>query len=119
MVRRLLWRALASIAVALGTLGIILPGLPTVPFLLLAAWAGSHGWPELEQRLLDHPRYGPSIRHWREKRAIPRKAKWMATLLMTASIVTIFLTPVPQIMRWVLPPFLGLVALWLWTRPEI
>ena len=41
----LLWRVLALVCVALALVGVVLPGLPTVPFLLVAAWAGSRGWP--------------------------------------------------------------------------
>lgn len=118
MFRRTLWRMLASMALALGTLGVIVPGLPTVPFLIVAAWAGSHGWPELEQWLLEHPRYGPTIRNWREKRAVPRRAKWVATALIASSIVMLFIAPVPQLMHWILPPFLVCVTLWLWSRPD-
>ena len=69
----LLWRTLAAVCVALGLLGVVLPGLPTVPFLLLAAWAGGHGWPALEVWLLQHPRYGPGLRQWRERGAVPRQ----------------------------------------------
>ena len=43
-------------------IGAVLPGLPTVPFLLVAAWAGGKGWPALEVKLLNHPRYGPTLR---------------------------------------------------------
>ena len=48
MVRILWWRSVAVLSVALGMIGVIIPGLPTVPFLLVAAWAGTRGWPELE-----------------------------------------------------------------------
>jgi uncharacterized protein len=61
----LAWRALAVVCVALGLVGMFLPVLPTVPFLLVAAWAAGKGWPRLETWLLDHPRFGPTIRRWR------------------------------------------------------
>lgn len=100
----LLWRTLAVVSVALGMLGIALPGLPTVPFLILAAWSASRGWPALEQYLLDHPRHGDTIRRWREQGAVPRKAKVAATLMMLASTLSIFLLPTPVLLRWLLPP---------------
>ncbi|QJD58279.1 DUF454 domain-containing protein [Pseudomonas sp. gcc21] len=118
MFRQVLWRTLASISLGLGALGIVLPGLPTTPFLLVAAWAGARGWPALEARLLAHERYGPVIRDWRNDRAVPRKAKWMASLLMLSSVVMIWLLPAPDLVRWLLPAFLLCVAIWLWTRPE-
>ena len=43
MVRILWWRSVAVLSVALGMIGVIIPGLPTVPFLLVAAWAGTRG----------------------------------------------------------------------------
>lgn len=118
MLLRVLWRTLAAAAVGLGTLGVVVPGLPTVPFLLVAAWAGGRGWPELEQRLLDHPVHGPTIRSWRESRAVPRRAKWLASALIASSIVMIVLVPTPELMNWVLPPFLVGVSVWLWSRPD-
>lgn len=116
--RRMLWRLLAGTALGLGALGVALPGLPTVPFLILAAWAGGRGWPELEQRLLEHPHYGPSIQAWRSNRAIPRKAKWLATVFIGISLSVLFLVPAPALLRWLLLPFLAVVLLWLWYRPE-
>lgn len=115
---RLLWRLLAVVALKLALLGIPLPGLPTVPFVLLAAWAAGKGWPELEQWLLHHPRYGGSIRAWRQHGAVSRRAKWLASVMMAASIGLTLLSPAPMVMKVILPLFLTAVAIWLWSRPE-
>lgn len=116
--RTLLWRALALLSVALGLIGIVLPGLPTVPFLLLAAWAGGKGWPALEAWLLNHPRHGPAIRRWRVRGAVPRRAKWAATGMMGLSATALAVSPAPLAVKLAVPAFMAAVALWLWTRPE-
>ncbi|WP_343626848.1 YbaN family protein [Roseateles puraquae] len=116
--RTLLWRALALLSVALGLIGIVLPGLPTVPLLLLAAWAGGKGWPALEAWLLNHPRHGPAIRRWRERGAVPRRAKWAATGMMGLSATALAVSPAPLAVKLAVPAFMAAVALWLWTRPE-
>jgi uncharacterized membrane protein YbaN (DUF454 family) len=118
MIRQLLWRSLASLFLGLGALGVILPGLPTTPFLLVAAWAGSRGWPALEARLLKHPRYGAMIQDWRDRRALPRRAKWLASTLMLTSATLLWLSPAALVIRLTLTVMLGCVAAWLWTRPD-
>lgn len=115
---RLAWRLLAVVLVALGLVGVVVPGLPTVPFLLAAAWAAGHGWPALEQWLLNHPRYGTTIRQWRSHGAIPRRAKWAASTMMTLSAAILWLTPAPLAVRIAVPLVMGLVAWWMWRRPE-
>jgi len=80
------WLAGGLLAIGLGILGIALPLLPTVPFFLLAAFCFARSHPVWEQRLLDHPRYGPPLRQWRTRRAISRKAKLAALTAMGASI---------------------------------
>jgi uncharacterized protein len=96
----------------------VLPVLPTVPFLLLSAWAAGRGWPSLEARLLAHPTYGPPIRQWRERGAVPRRAKWLATVMMLGSATVLWWSPIPPWVRAVVYLLLVSVALWLWRRPE-
>lgn len=117
-VSQLLWRALAIACLVLAAFGVVLPVLPTVPFLLVAAWAGGRGWPRLETWLMAHPRYGASIRLWRERGAVPRRAKWAATLMMTASGVLLWLSPAAFWVRVAAPAVMACVAAWLWLRPE-
>lgn len=113
-----LWRALALACVALGVIGMVLPVLPTVPFLIVAAWAGSRGWPQLETWLLEHPRHGPAIRRWRDHGAVPRRAKWFATTMMVLSAATLALSPVALWVKLAVPAMMAVVAVWLWRRPE-
>ncbi|MCC6249012.1 MAG: YbaN family protein [Rubrivivax sp.] len=114
-----LWRTLALAMVVLGFVGIFLPGLPTVPFLLVAAWAGGRGWPQLERWLLNHPEHGPAIQRWRDHRAVPRRAKWMSLLMMIFSTVVIAFTAAPLAVKIGVPSVMSVVAVWLWRRPEV
>ena len=89
---RLLYRVLGYIAVALGAIGAFLPIMPTVPFLLLAVYFFARSSPELEQKILDHPHWGPQVKDWRERRAISRSSKTMAIGAMTVGAVVTWYT---------------------------
>lgn len=115
----LLWRSLALGCLALGVLGAFLPVLPTTPFLLVAAWAAGRGWPQFEAWLLAHRRFGPPIRRWRDHRAVPRSAKWGASLTMLASAALLAASHAPLGAKLAVPAFMAAVAWWLWRRPEI
>lgn len=116
--KMLLWRALALIGIALGVIGLLLPVMPTVPFLLVAAWAASKGWPELEARMLAHPIYGRHIQDWRANGAVPRKVKWLASFMMSCSATMLWFVPIPAPLRWGIYAFFIAVGTWLWFRPE-
>jgi uncharacterized membrane protein YbaN (DUF454 family) len=72
--------------VALGVLGILLPLLPTTPFLLLAAGCFVRSSPRLYAWLLNHKWFGSYIRHYREHKAIPLRAKVVVLALLWGSI---------------------------------
>ncbi|MBD3785605.1 MAG: YbaN family protein [Sphingomonadales bacterium] len=69
---------LGLVFTALGFVGVFLPVLPTVPFLILAAACFARSSQRLETWLLEHRHFGPLLRDWRARGAIPRRAKWMA-----------------------------------------
>ena len=90
--RRVIYRLLGMGALGLGAVGAVLPIMPTVPFLLVAVYFFARSSPELEQKILDHPHFGPQVLDWRERRAISRKAKTLAILAMAAGAVFTWVT---------------------------
>jgi uncharacterized membrane protein YbaN (DUF454 family) len=116
-VKRSLYLGAGLSSLALGLVGAVLPIMPTVPFLLLAAFCFARSNPVWEQKLLDHPTYGPSLRQWRDRRAIARPAKIGAIGAMSVgALVTWFTLGWP----WVLVSLTVLVLAggWIWTRNE-
>ena len=83
---RWLWWLLAYASLGLGLVGIVVPGLPTVPFVLLAAFAAARGSQRLREWLLAHRHFGPVIREWEEYRSMPLRTKKFAVGLMSLSI---------------------------------
>ena len=114
----LFWRSLVIIFVVLGFIGALLPGMPTTVFLILAAWAASKGWPQVDEWLLQHPKYGATLRAWRENGTVPRKAKWFASIMMLISGVLMLLTKAPFAVKIFTDLTMLIVAIWLWSRPE-
>lgn len=114
---RTFWLCCGLFFVALGTIGIFLPVMPTVVFYLLAAGCFSKSHPHLAEKLYNHPTHGHHLRAWRERRAISRKGKISAILAMTASVPFTWLTVG---WPWVLIPagVLLVIGPWIWTRNE-
>jgi len=79
-------RIAGILSLGLGVVGIFVPLLPTTPFLLLAAAAFVRSSPKLYAWLLNHKWFGSYIRHYREHRAIPLRAKVVALVLLWAMI---------------------------------
>jgi uncharacterized membrane protein YbaN (DUF454 family) len=90
--KRFLYLGLAYLCVGLGIAGVFLPILPTTPFLLVAAWAAPKASPRLDAWLHEHPRFGPMLRAWRDERAVPTRAKWLACSLLLLSWVILLVT---------------------------
>lgn len=113
---RPLYLSLAYLCAGMGALGVVIPLLPTTPFLLVAVWAGFRGSPRLARRIIRNRQFGPVIRAWHRERAIPTRAKLIACALLLASWLTLWLGGT----RWEVLVFLTLffsgIAAFLLTR---
>ncbi|WP_127346143.1 YbaN family protein [Pseudidiomarina mangrovi] len=118
LLRIVVWRTVAIIFLLLALIGIALPVMPTVPFLLVAAWAGGKGWPVLEQKLLAHPTYGPQIQQWRDHGVVRRTPKVITTLMMAGSWVILSFSPIALWLKFTVIGIMATILLWLWLRPE-
>jgi uncharacterized membrane protein YbaN (DUF454 family) len=115
--RRPAWLAAGVLCLALGTIGIVVPLLPTVDMYGLAAFCFARGDRRWEAWLLAHPRLGPPIRAWREARVVPLSAKCAATLSMGLSCAAAAFW-LPGMLAWLPLAFCLPISAYLWTRPS-
>jgi len=115
---RIVWLILGLTSLALGAIGVVLPILPTVPFMLLSAFFFSKSSERLHHWLLTHPKFGPSIEDWHRNGAINRRVKRIATVSILAAFgISLALGIKPLLL--VLQAFiLAGVLVFIWTRPE-
>jgi uncharacterized membrane protein YbaN (DUF454 family) len=92
---RVLWFSAGLLAVALGTLGMFLPLLPTVPFLLLAVFCFARNSPAWATKILHHPFIGKPLREWLQYKGVRKKDKIFSIAFLWVSIlISVFLVAV-------------------------
>ena len=72
---KILWIMLGTISLVLGAIGIVVPGLPTTAFLLLAAWFYLKSSQKLYQKLVSNKYLGPYILDFQRKKGMTRRTK--------------------------------------------
>lgn len=116
MAVRVPFMALGFLFVGLGYVGVIVPGMPTTIFMILAVWAFKKSSPRFENWLLNHRVFGPTLRDWDEHRAITLRTKYIAIGTMFAFAgVSLFFIKKPIIQLIVALCVAG-VAVYIWTR---
>ncbi len=118
-VKKALLIALGLLSLLLGILGIFLPLLPTTPFLLLSAACFARSSERFYQWLMNHPRLGPPIRDWRERRVIRLSAKILATVMVMPGAYLFWVREgFPLAVKAGFSLFLALLLLFIWTKPS-
>ncbi len=115
---RSLWMLAGWLSLILGLIGIVVPLLPTTPFILLAAYCFQKGSDRLHRWLIEHPRFGPLIADWRQRGAIPRKAKRNAIIALVAVLAISWLVGVGPYVIAIQAVILTIVAIFILTRPD-
>lgn len=115
---RWLWLIVAYLSIGLAMLGVVLPGLPTTEFVLLAAWAASRSSPRLARWLENHRVFGPLLRDWNRQGAIARGTKLVSSLAMLLSLAVFALVVGHLLSLAFIAGGMACGALWIWTRPE-
>ena len=77
-----LWISLGLLSLLLGGLGVVLPLLPTTPFILLAAACFAKSSPRMHGWLLHSELFGPMLRDWEKNKCVSRRVKVLALLMM-------------------------------------
>ena len=113
-----MYAILGWISVGLGLLGVVLPVLPTTPFMILAAFLFAKGSPRARAWLVGHKLFGQHILHWEESGTIERRVKRLAvgTMAVVFLVSVILQLPIYVLAAQFLLMFPA--ALFVWTRPE-
>lgn len=107
---------LAWVCLAIGTLGIIIPGLPTFDFYFLATIFAAKGSARLHRWIVQNRVIGPILQQWKEHKTLPTRAKILSLLSMSLA-AGLMLWKVPH------PYFVGIaiiimiaVQIWIWWK---
>jgi uncharacterized membrane protein YbaN (DUF454 family) len=115
---RVIFAVLGTIFLAIAALGIVVPVLPTTPFVLLAAACYLRASATLHGRLLRSRAFGPTVAAWQEHRAIPPRAKAMAILMVACTFaVSIVFVVEHLVLQLGLAAFGTALVVWLARRP--
>jgi len=117
--KRVLLIILGWICVVLATLGVVLPLLPTTPFLLLAAWCFARSSPRFHHWLLHRSWFCSYLRHWQQHRALPKGAKPKAVaLILVTFAVSIYFVPLLWV-RILLLCMMFMLLIMMWRLPVV
>ena len=108
---KLMWVSLGSLFVGLGAIGVIVPGLPTAPFLILAAACYIRSSQRLYDWLISNKRFGPYLKDYREGKGIPRKAKRLAVAMIVIFVSFSVVFGIEDLTLKIVVGLLGLIGL--------
>ncbi|MCW3174162.1 YbaN family protein [Shewanella subflava] len=119
VIKRGLYLVVGLLSLLLGVIGIVVPLLPTVPFILLAAFCFARSSERLHQWLMTHPWFSEALNNWQTKRALNKTLKRRAMIMTTLSFgISISVVPLVWVKIMLLVMLCGLL-IYLWQIPEL
>lgn len=107
------------LSVVLGVIGVVVPLLPTTPFILLAGGCFAKSSPRFHSWLLNHAFFGPIIKNYQQKQGIPRDVKIRAIIFIWITLsISIVLLSITWLRIAIFILGLMLTAL-MWRTPEL
>lgn len=116
--KKLFWNILGFISLGMAYIGVVTPGIPYSPFIVFSAYCFSKGSERMHRWIYNHKIFGPFLTNWNTKRVFPQKMKYFMLIMMTSSLVIMWLTLVP--IRGIIYTalFMACVAVWAWRYPS-
>jgi uncharacterized membrane protein YbaN (DUF454 family) len=115
---RLAWKVLGTVSLGLGAVGVLLPLLPTTPFVILAAFAFARSAPSLHLWLMRNRTFGPIIMNWQANGAIAPRYKGLALVMMSGALGLTVATGLPWIVLTVQAICMAMAATFILSRPS-
>ena len=113
-----LWFATGILCIGVAFIGVVVPGIPWSTPTVIAAFCFARSSDRMHRWLYNHPRFGPFLRGWNEKRIFPRRLKYFMLVTMSTSLlITGVLTSNLMAVLWT-GVFMLLVAVWAWRYPD-
>ncbi len=115
--KKLLWKILGFLSLGMAYIGIVTPGIPFSIFLVFAAYCFAKSSPKMHDWLYNHPRFGPFLTNWTQKKVFPTKGKYLMILVMSSSLAILWFTTYN--IKAVIYSGISmlLVAIWAWRFP--
>ena len=114
--RKALWIGLGLFFVGCAYIGILLPGVPTTFFVILAAWAFSKSSEKFNKWLHEHQLFGKYLTNWETKKVYPTRGRYAMVGVMCISLISMFFTLPLRIVGYAGFTFL-LICIWAFRYP--
>jgi len=112
-----IWRFFGLLFVGCAYIGAIVPGIPTTTFAVLALWCFAKSSPALHSWLYNHPKLGPYIQNWTNKRIYPTRAKYIMLGCCAASYAWLLYIALKPVALVGIAAFMLFWLVWAWRYP--
>jgi len=115
--KKTLFFILGWLCLGLAYLGMVTPGLPWSIFIVGAAYCFAKSSDRMHNWIYSHPKFGPFLTNWTEKKVFPRKMKYLMIVTMSTTFLFLLVTAPLKAALWS-GGFMFLVAVWAWRFPD-